>query len=74
MPVPSQVPPEIVKSPLIALLSAFTIPRNVTMPLPVSTSRPTVLPMMKLPDDNVPGLIVPVLKQDVLKVTEPVIP
>ena len=44
------------------------------VPLPVSISRATDVPMMKLPDGNVPGVIVPELKQGVLKVTVPVIP
>ena len=43
------------------------------MPLLVAISNATDVPMMKLPEGNVPEAIVPELKQDVLKVTVPVI-
>jgi hypothetical protein len=41
--------------------------------VPVSTSRDTFMPRIKLPVGNVPGLMVPPLKQCVSKVTVPLI-
>jgi hypothetical protein len=41
------------------------------MPLSVSISRATDVPIIKLPEGKLPGLIVPELKQDLPKVTAP---
>ena len=57
--------------PLSWVLSSLRVPRKLMVPLPVAISRATELPMMKLPDGNAPGVIVPELKQGVLRVTVP---
>jgi hypothetical protein len=44
------------------------------VPLPVAISRATDVPRMKLPEGNVPDVIVPELKQGELKVTVPLTP
>lgn len=54
-------------------MAGFNVPRKATVPLLVAISNATDVPMMKLPEGNVPEAIVPELKQDVLKVTVPVI-
>ena len=54
-------------------MAVFRVPRKATEPLLVAISNATEVPMMKLPEGNVPEAIVPELKQDVLKVTVPVI-
>lgn len=54
-------------------MAGFSVPRKAIVPLLVAISNTTDVPMMKLPEGNVPEVIVPELKQDVLKVAVPVI-
>jgi hypothetical protein len=54
-------------------VAGFNVPRKATLPLPVTISNATDVPVMKLPEGNVPEFIVPEVKQDVLKVTVPLI-